>query len=174
MRGQIVPMMNRMRCRLTGAAALALGFATACIQYTAPDFCLELDGPCSGSGYNYNYTTRFYVLGFPADRVDRTATPSGTYRGVLHVGDAFPLQLMLAIGDTTTGTGVPVQGVNWTLADSTAVRLENSANGAGILMALRPGRVTLPVVADHTEYSELWSCNDQKQCWPVTEIEVLP
>jgi hypothetical protein len=154
-------------------AVLALLASGSCGHYSAPNFCFEIDGPCPGQG-NGGYTTRLYVLGFPTDRVDHTTTlPTGSYRGIIHVGDSFPLQLMLAVGDTTAGSGLPVQSTRWALPDSSAAHIEATANGSAILTAIAPGIVT-GFVVDGQPYNAVLSCDAQKQCFRVTEIDVLP
>src|SRR5690242_3414296 len=152
---------------------LPLITSAACVKVSFG--CLELDGPCSPDGGSTRaYATRFYVLGFPADRVDRsTVLSSGGYRGVLHVGDAISLQLMIAVGDTTSGNGLPIQVVAWELPDSSAARIENAANGAGILMATKAGRVS-SIIAQSVPYAEVSACDAEKSCWRVTEIEIVP
>jgi hypothetical protein len=106
--------------------------------------------------------------------VDHSAPlPAGGYRAVLHVGDTVPLQLMLAVGDTTDGSGPPTQAARWALADSAAAHIESAANGAGILIADAPGVVTFVIVNDQP-YHAFTSCDAQKQCVRVTEIDILP
>jgi len=80
---------------------------------------------------------------------------------------------MIAAGDTTDGAGLPIQGTRWALADSSAAQIASAANGAGMLTTVAPGVVTSILVND-VPYREITSCDAQKRCVRVTEMDILP
>lgn len=158
--------MPRKRTRPTVTWMLAL-LAGACVS---PDFgsaCIM--GPCGG-GYHLTHET--YILGFPADRVDRSNTHPGDggYWGRVDVGDTVRFHLVRAPSDKSPTAEPPdtIRPVSWMVSDSTVADIASAPSGQGILVARSPGATR---VLANDQHFVLWACEDGG-CSRVSEIEV--
>jgi hypothetical protein len=154
-------------------AGVVLVLGTGCGQFTDPHFCLDIDSSCSTGGYGGGSAIRYYVVGFPANKFDRSTTaPGGGYRGTMHIGDTLTLRLTMTETESIAA-GVSVPAYRWDVMDSSVAQIMTNGDGSGTITALGPGTLS-PVAANTTWYSDVYSCDAHGECARVSEIVVVP
>ena len=161
------------RCRYA-TSLLLLVICGAC-DGVPSGLCMDFESGCSGGSRGIvQQASRFYLSGFPVDRVDRTPiVGTDGYRGTLTVGDTVWFRLYFVLSDHVGGDGataVPIQ--TWAIADASVATVSREADGAVRVVATRPGEL-LPLVANEAWYSEVYACAAQNACRKVTDIIVV-
>lgn len=151
--------------RLGFLMALA-GSAAAC-EYGFGDGCVM--GPCGGGG---DRTPVDYVIGFPREKVDVSATTSdGGFVGRVRVGDSFSLVVVKGPpGGPVPSLADTVRSVAWAVSAPAVATLAGDGSGRGTFTATAPGSVR---IIANGELARLWAC-EPNSCARVSEIEVAP
>ena len=147
------------------AVSLAVLVAGGC-HVTGPDFCFQIDAPCSYSGEE---PLRYYVTGFPVDWVDTSdVATSSTQRLTMRPGDRITLYLVHLTGQLPGKD--TVRSVAWTISNDSAARIMNGAAGTGILTAVHVGTAGT-LMANGTTY-QLRTCSLDR-CYILRDVEVV-
>ena len=153
-----------MVCSVVGLSALL----SACDLSVGPELDLCLDGPCGSRGP----TRELVILGFPPERVDRSAPlPQGGFQGELRVGESATLYLVGAPAGRLVD--VPLDTIRtaaWAVTNPSVARIDRGADGRGVLVGLAPGTV---VVTADGQRRIAWACR-ATECAAVSDVAVLP
>lgn len=148
------------------AAALLAMLAAGGCHVSGPDFCFQIDAPCS---YGGEEPIRYYITGFPVDWVDTSdVATSSTQRLTMRPGDRITLYLVHLTGQLPGQD--TVRSVAWTISNDSAARIANGVAGTGILTAVHIGTAGR-VMGNGTPY-ELRTCSLYR-CYVLRDVEVV-